>query len=64
MEKGEKFMTTSCCPAFVTAVKRHVPEVLPFVSNTGTPMHYTAQLAKEANPDTVTVFIAPAWQAF
>ena len=59
MEKGEKFMTTSCCPAFVTAVKRHMPEVLPFVSNTGTPMHYTAQLAKEANPDTVTVFIGP-----
>lgn len=59
MEKGEKFMTTSCCPAFVTAVKRHMPEVLPFVSSTGTPMHYTARLAREANPDTVTVFIGP-----
>lgn len=59
MQKGEKFMTTSCCPAFVTAVRRHMPEVLPFVSSTGTPMHYAAQLAREANPDTVTVFIGP-----
>lgn len=37
MEKGEKFMTTSCCPAFVTAVRRHMPEVLPFVSSTARP---------------------------
>ena len=59
MEKGEKFMTTSCCPAFVTAVRRHMPEVLPFVSSTGTPMHYAARLARESTPDTMTVFIGP-----
>ena len=57
-EAGEK-MTTSCCPSYVLAAKRHVPEILPFISETGTPMHYTAELAKQAVPETTTVFIGP-----
>ena len=59
MEKGEKLMTTSCCPAYVRAVKIHVPELLPCVSDTRSPMHYTAELAKKADPDCVAVFIGP-----
>ena len=59
MEKGEKLMTTSCCPAYVRAVKLHVPELLPCVSDTRSPMHYTAELAKKADPDCVSVFIGP-----
>ncbi len=59
MGHGARFMTTSCCPSYVLAAKRHVPEILPFISETGTPMHYTAELAKQAVPETTTVFIGP-----
>ena len=59
MEKGELLMTTSCCPAYVRAVKLHVPELLPCVSDTRSPMHYTAELVKKENPDCISVFIGP-----
>ncbi len=59
MEHGDKLMTTSCCPAYVRAVQLHVPELSPCVSDTHTPMHYTAELAKKADPDCISVFIGP-----
>ncbi len=59
MERGDRFMTTSCCPGYVQAVRKLMPEVVPFVSSTGTPMHYAAQLAREKTPETKTVFIGP-----
>ncbi len=59
MEHGHKLMTTSCCPAYVRAVQLHVPELNPCVSDTHTPMHYTAELAKKADPNCITVFIGP-----
>ncbi|MFI3257362.1 MAG: monomeric [FeFe] hydrogenase [Spirochaetales bacterium] len=59
MEHGEKIMTTSCCPAYVRAVNIHVPELIPCVSETHTPMHYTAELAKQDDPDCICVFIGP-----
>jgi len=59
MEKGEKMMTTSCCPAFVRAVRRHVPELADCISGTRTPMSYTAEIAKKEYPDCITVFIGP-----
>ena len=52
-------MTTSCCPAYVRAVRRHVPELEPCISETKTPMHYTAEIARKADPDCITVFIGP-----
>lgn len=59
MKRGDKFMTTSCCHAYIETVRRHVNEVLPFVSETKTPMHYSAEFEKEKDPDVVTVFIGP-----
>jgi len=59
MAKGEKMMTTSCCPAYVRAVREHVPELVSCVSDTRTPMHYAAEIAKKEFPDCVTVFIGP-----
>jgi len=59
MEKGEKMMTTSCCPAFVRTVRLHVPELANCVSDTRTPMHYTAEIAKNKYPGCITVFIGP-----
>lgn len=59
MEKGERFMTTSCCPGYIQSVRKLLPEVKPFVSDTGTPMHYIAEIARQKRPDTVAVFIGP-----
>lgn len=59
MDRGEKLMTTSCCPAYVKAVRRHVPELVPCISETRTPMHYTAELLKAEDPDYISVFIGP-----
>jgi [FeFe] hydrogenase (group B1/B3) len=59
MEKGEKMMTTSCCPAYVRAVRRHVPELADCISVTRTPMRYAAEIAKREYPGCITVFIGP-----
>ncbi len=59
MQKGEKLMTTSCCPAYYKAASTHIPEIKPFVSHTKTPMYYTAELLKKEKPDCIAVFIGP-----
>lgn len=59
MARGDKLMTTSCCSAYVRAVHIHVPELDPCVSETRSPMHYTAEIAKKDDPDCITVFIGP-----
>ncbi len=59
MEGGAPFMTTSCCPAYVKTAKVHVPEIEKFVSHTGSPMFYAAEVAKKRYPDAVTVFVGP-----
>ena len=57
MERGDKMMTTSCCPAY--AVQIHAPELKNCVSETKSPMIYTAELAKKADPGCITVFVGP-----
>ncbi|MFA6173103.1 MAG: monomeric [FeFe] hydrogenase [Kiritimatiellales bacterium] len=59
IEEGAPFMTTSCCPAYVEAVNKHLPELKKFVSHTPSPMAISARMAKDAAPDAVTVFIGP-----
>ena len=59
MEKGEKMMTTSCCPAWVRLAQVHIPDILPAISSTGSPMHYNGELSKKDDPECVTVFIGP-----
>ena len=59
MEHGAKFMTSSCCPAYTELVRKHVPELSEYVSDTRTPMHYTAEMVKERDNEAVTVFLGP-----
>ncbi len=59
MKRGDSLMGTSCCPAYVEAVKKHASAFLPYVSGAKTPMAYTAEMVKEAFPDSVRVFIGP-----
>ncbi len=59
LEEGQKFMTTSCCPSYVEAVRKHVPELLPNVSDTPSPMAYVAEEMREKYPDAKIVFVGP-----
>lgn len=59
MERGDEFMTTSCCAAYNELVDKHIPALKPFRSETRTPMHYTAKIVKEKYPDAITVFVGP-----
>lgn len=59
MDRGDSFMTTSCCAAYQELVEKHIPELKPYVSESGSPMHYIAEFAKEQDPECVTVFIGP-----
>lgn len=57
--EGAPFMTTSCCPAWMECVTRHIPEIKPYVSHTPSPMVFSDRRAKAEHPDAVTVFIGP-----
>ena len=39
LEEGQKFMTTSCCPSYIELVEKHIPDMKPYVSTTGSPMY-------------------------
>lgn len=59
MEAGETLMTTSCCPAYTNLTVKHLKDLQPYVSHTGSPMHYSAIRAKEQYPEAKVVFIGP-----
>ena len=59
LENGDYFMTTSCCAAYKELVKIHMPEMQEFVSETPTPMHFTAEIVKKEDPDCISVFVGP-----
>ena len=59
MEEGHSFMTTSCCAGYNQLIKKHIPEIKPFVSTTGTPTYYISEIIKKEIPDAVTVFVSP-----
>ena len=56
-EKG--FLTSSCCPAFVSFVKKQFPELADKVSSNMSPMATIARRIKELDPGAKTVFIGP-----
>ena len=56
-ERG--FLTSSCCPAFVSLVKKQFPELAENVSHNMSPMATIAKRIKELDPEAKTVFIGP-----
>lgn len=56
-EKG--FLTSSCCPAFVSFVEQEYPNLRNYVSHTLSPMAAIARRIKEKNPTARVVFIGP-----
>ena len=61
LQNQDPFMTTSCCAAYNELVKKHIPEIKPYVSDAHTPLYYTAEIAKKEHPQAVTVFISPCF---
>ena len=60
MERDPKtFMTTSCCPAYVNLVGKHLPELVEHVSLTPSPMVYVHEMVRGRDPGAKTVFIGP-----
>ncbi len=59
LESGQQFMTTSCCPTYMELVRKHLHEMKPYVSTTGSPMYYSIEMAKKKYPEAKIVFIGP-----
>ncbi len=56
-EKG--FLTSSCCPAFVSYIEKTFPDMLPYVSHNLSPMGAIARYLKEHEAPCKVVFIGP-----
>ncbi len=56
-EKG--FLTSSCCPAFVSYVKKQFPDLKEYVSHTLSPFATISKKIKEKDPTSKIVFIGP-----
>ena len=53
------FLTSSCCPAFVSFVQQEFPNLKNYVSTTLSPMATIARRLKERDPEAHVVFIGP-----
>lgn len=57
VEKG--FLTSSCCPAFVSYIEKNFPDLKPFVSHNLSPMGTLSKYLKEHEAPCKVVFIGP-----
>lgn len=57
MEKG--FLTTSCCPAFVSYIEKSFPDMVEHISHNPSPMVAMAKYIKGTDPDSKVIFIGP-----
>lgn len=60
IERGEKFMITSCCcPAFIKFIEKIRPKIANLVSPTVSPMIAMGKMLKQREKDAQVVFIGP-----
>ena len=57
VEKG--FLTSSCCPAFVSYIEKFFPDLVPYISSNLSPMATIAKYIKEHESPCKIVFIGP-----
>lgn len=55
----KKFLTNSCCPAFVSYIKSAFPDLIPHISHNLSPMATLAKYIKETDNKAKVVFIGP-----
>ena len=56
-EKG--FLTSSCCPAFVSYIEKSFPAMKPLISHNLSPMAEVSRFIKSTDPDAKVIFIGP-----
>lgn len=56
-EKG--FLTSSCCPAFVSYIRSQFPDLAEHISHNLSPMAEIARVIKDLEPDSKVIFIGP-----
>ncbi|MBO5270669.1 MAG: 4Fe-4S dicluster domain-containing protein [Clostridia bacterium] len=57
VERG--FLTSSCCPAFVSYIKKQFPDLSPYISENLSPAATIARTIKEKDPTAKVIFIGP-----
>ncbi|PWM47708.1 MAG: ferredoxin [Clostridiales bacterium] len=55
----KQFLTSSCCPAFVSYIKKQFPKLSENISHNLSPMATIAKFIKKIDPNTKVVFIGP-----
>ncbi len=53
------FLTSSCCPAFVSYIEKNFPDLIPHISHNLSPMATIAKYIKDTTPNAKIVFIGP-----
>lgn len=59
MEKGDSYMTNSCCPGFLSYIEKIMPDQVERISGTVSPMVATGRYIKAKDKDAKVVFIGP-----
>jgi len=59
LAEGQPFMTTSCCPSYIELVNKHLPAMKKYVSETPSPMAFSARRVRAEHPDAIIVFVGP-----
>ncbi|MGN1095229.1 MAG: [Fe-Fe] hydrogenase large subunit C-terminal domain-containing protein, partial [Eubacteriales bacterium] len=59
VSETDSFVTSSCCPAFVTYIEKQFPALKDNISHNLSPMAEIARFIKKDNPDCKIVFIGP-----
>lgn len=59
MEKGDSYMTNSCCPGFFSYIEKIFPDQADKISHTVSPMIATARYIKNKDDEAKVVFIGP-----
>lgn len=57
VKKG--FLTSSCCPAFVSYIKNEFPDLISYVSHNVSPMAMISKYLKNNDPNCKVIFIGP-----
>jgi len=59
LAESEDLLISSCCPAFVSYIKRNYPDLTGHISSSLSPMAVISKYIKEKEPDCKIVFIGP-----
>lgn len=59
IKENKGYMTTSCCSSYMELIEKHLPFLKERYSDSHSPMAYSAELCKKADPEAKTVFIGP-----